>query len=74
MSSQKEKTCGIGFRRRLLPIAAALVVAYMLAAAPVSPAAPGTEIAPGNIITLQNWRRYRSLMSEGLIALFEGRH
>jgi hypothetical protein len=33
-----------------------------------------TGIAPGTVISHQNWPRYRDYMSEGLIALFEGKH
>jgi len=33
----------------------------------------GASLAPGTTITHQNWQRYRQFMSEGLIALFEGK-
>jgi hypothetical protein len=32
------------------------------------------SIEPGTTITQQNWMRYRDFMSEGLAALFEGKH
>jgi Protein of unknown function (DUF1329) len=33
-----------------------------------------TGIEPGTAVTQQNWERYRGFMSEGLVALFEGKH
>jgi hypothetical protein len=42
-------------------------------AAAQSPPAPATELAPGSTITTQNWQSYRQFMSEGLVALFEGK-
>jgi hypothetical protein len=58
----------------LLTLAVMLVVItahpHPLVAGPAS-ASTGT---PGAIITQRNWQRYRQSMSEGLVALFEGKH
>jgi hypothetical protein len=31
-------------------------------------------IAPGTIITMQNWQKYRQFMSDGMVAMFEGKY
>ena len=46
---------------------------YPLGAAAGSASQAGTTIEPRTTITHQNWQRYRKFMSEGLIALFEGK-
>ena len=63
------------FGTLLVSFAVMLLVAL---AYPQTPAADPTSVAPigitpGTIITHQNWQRYRQFMSDGLIALFEGR-
>src|SRR6266446_1417350 len=35
-------------------------------------AAARGAIPPGTIITIENWRRYKQYMPDGMIALFEG--
>src|SRR5437879_11375704 len=35
---------------------------------------PPSHIASGTTVTPENWQAYRQFMSEGLVALFEGRH
>jgi Protein of unknown function (DUF1329) len=50
---------------------AVLFCAHIAAAGPVLTTATG--ITPGTIITHQNWQKYRQFMSEGLIALFDGK-
>lgn len=50
-----------------------LAVAAYLAPLVAAPVPAPTEITPGTIITQRNWQRYHQFMSEGLVALFEGK-
>ena len=56
-------------------LCAALMVVLVGArsAAAESTSAPVMELAPGTTITTQNWDSYRQFMSDGLVALFEGK-
>jgi hypothetical protein len=56
----------------------ALLITIMLDATRVAngatPVSPPLSIAPGTLITQRNWQKYQQFMSEGLIALFEGKY
>jgi hypothetical protein len=39
-----------------------------------SASTPASLIGTGTTVTLQNWQAYREFMSDGLVALFEGKH
>ena len=61
--------------RLVFQFLAMLIVAFasdQICAAAQSASAPDS-IAPGTIVTQDNWREYRGFMSDGLIALFEGK-
>lgn len=57
----------------LLTFAVVLLVAAAYPHALVAGAASASTGTPGAIITQRNWQRYRQFMSEGLVALFEGK-
>jgi uncharacterized protein DUF1329 len=43
--------------------------------ASAQPSSAGAEgIPPGTVITMDNWRNYRQFMSDGMMALFEGKY
>ena len=64
----------------MFPLSAPSVLLAVIALALISTASNAMagsapqEIPPGTVITQQNWREYKSFMSEGLTALFEGSH
>src|SRR6202030_2735158 len=75
MLSQKAKfqnEIAIGGAVLLIFISATFFI--LTATVQAAQAPPPGEPLPGTVITQQNWEGYRAFMSDGLIALFGGRH
>src|SRR5262249_6136384 len=71
--SQRHKGLFESVFAKLLSILIAILVLTLPAAADQTLQAQA-GIPPGTTITNRNWQQYRQFMSDGLIALFEGKH
>lgn len=63
-------------KRILFTLAVAALAGTSLSAAGADAPAPSDSavatITPGTVITMENWRKYKEFMPEGMIGLFEG--
>ena len=64
----------LGMALRGLAASALFLIALFPIPAAAQPESATGNIATGATITLQNWPAYRQFMSDGLVALFEGKH
>ena len=64
----------LGMALRGLAASALFLIALFPLPSAAQPESATGNIATGATITLQNWPAYRQFMSDGLVALFEGKH